>query len=194
MDKYSRYYGVLILIATVFLTVLVGGKLLTPKFEKLASLKINIQKRQKVLQDKLKEVEIVQNKIKKIQASIAGSQKKIFSPQESDLGQDTLFFTLYNDVIELVHSNSVRIKSINYEYNPESDKFVEFGKDVYFVCDLNMELISSYTNLGKLIQDIYQYPYYIKINEVKVKPYPKDRKVLLTTMSLSLYAHVEPEE
>ena len=28
-----------------------------------------------------------------------------------------------------------------------------------------MDLVSNYVNLGKLIQDIYQYPYYLKINE-----------------------------
>ena len=100
-------------------------------------------------------------------------KKKIYSPVESDLGNDTLFFTLYNDLIEMIHANSVKIKSIDYSYNPASDKFVEFGKDVYFVCDVDMELVSNYVNLGKLIQDIYQYPYYIKINEMDIKPYEK---------------------
>ena len=112
---------------------------------------------------------------------------------ESDLGNDTLFFTLYNDLLEMVHSNSVKIKSIDYTYNPKEDKFVEFGKDIYFVCDVNMELVSNYVNLGKLIQDIYQYPYYIRINELDVTPYEKDKKVLVTNLSLRLYAHTAPD-
>ena len=193
MDKYSRYYGVLIFAATVLLTIFVEAKMLSPKFEKISSLSTNIQKRQKLLETKNKEVEIVKNKIKKIQDSIAGSQKKVFSPQESDLGQDSLFFTLYNAIIEIVHSNSVRIKSINYEYNPESDQFVKFGKDVYFVCDINMELVGNYVTLGKLIQDIYQYPYYIKINNIEMKAYPKDKKILIANLSLRLYAHTSPD-
>ena len=57
----------------------------------------------------------------------------------------------------MIHSNSVKIKSINYSYNPKDDEFVKFGKDVYFVCDINIELVSNYINLGKLIQDIYEY-------------------------------------
>ncbi len=89
----------------------------------------------------------------------------------------------------MIHANSVKIKSIDYSYNPASDKFVEFGKDVYFVCDVDMELVSNYVNLGKLIQDIYQYPYYIKINEMDIKPYEKDKTILITNIGLRLYAH-----
>ena len=79
-------------------------------------------------------------------------------------------------------------------HSPDYDNFVKFGKDIYFVCDVNMELVSNYVNLGKLIQDIYQYPYYIKINELDVKPYDKDKKILLTSLSLRLYAQTAPEE
>ena len=94
----------------------------------------------------------------------------------------------------MVNSNGIKIKSIDYSYNPASDPFVEHGKDAYFVCDINIKLVSNYVNLGKLIQDIYQYPYYIKINELDVKPYAKDKKILLSKMSLRLYSKTEPDD
>ena len=94
----------------------------------------------------------------------------------------------------MLHANTVKIKSINYTYNPADDEFVKFGKDIYFVCDVNMELASNYTNLGQLIQELYQYPYYIRINSLDIKPYAKDKKILITNLSLRLYAHTEPQE
>lgn len=194
MDKYKRYYGILTFLAVAAIVVLISFKLVTPAVTSSQSVKASITQKEKELKDKEDALRVVQNKIKKIKDSISGSQKKIYSPIESDLGNDTLFFTLYNDVIEMIHTNSVKIKSINYTYNPETDEFVKFGKDVYFVCDVNMELVSNYVNLGKLIQDIYQYPYYIKINELEVQPYEKDKKVLITNMSLRLYAHTAPDE
>jgi Tfp pilus assembly protein PilO len=57
-----------------------------------------------------------------------------------------------------------------------------------------MELISNYVNLGKFIQDVYQYPYYIKINSLTVEPYAKDKRILISTLSLRLYAHTAPDE
>lgn len=193
MDNYKKYYGVLIFAVVVAVMVFVATQLVLPKFDELNSIKNSVAAQEQKLQGKRNELLTVQNKLKKLKDSITGSQKKIYSPVESDLGNDTLFFTLYNDVIEMVHANSIKIKAIDYKYNPETDEFVKFGKDVYFVCDINMELVSNYTNLGKLIENIQQYPYYIKINEVNVKPYSKDKKILITNMSIRLYAHTTPE-
>ena len=194
MDKYSRYYGVMGFCAIVAVLIFGTYSLIAPKIETMNSQKSTIEQKEGELTKKKNDLAVVQKKIKQIKDSIVTSQKKIYSPVESDLGNDTLFFTLYSDVIEMVHSNSVKIKAIDYVYNPEADNFVKFGKDIYFVCDVNMELVSNYVNLGKLIQDIYQYPYYIKINELDVKPYDKDKKILLTSLSLRLYAHTAPEE
>lgn len=193
MDKYKRYYGVMIFVATALVLALVAYTQIKPQVEKMYSLKSQIESKENELSGLQRKLTIVKNKIKKIKDSISGSQKKVYAPVESDLGNDTLFFTLYNDLLEMVHSNSVKIKSIDYTYNPKEDKFVEFGKDIYFVCDVNMELVSNYVNLGKLIQDIYQYPYYIRINELDVTPYEKDKKVLITNLSLRLYAHTAPD-
>lgn len=193
MEKYRKYYGVIAFCAAVLVLFFAVFKIVSPKVEEVNTLKSDIENKKQELEGLQNKLNIVKAKIKRIKNSISTSQKKIYSPIESDLGNETLFFTLYNDVIEMIHANSVKIKSIDYTYNPETDSFVKFGKDVYFVCDVNMELISNYVNLGKFIQDIYQYPYYIKINEMEVKPYDKDKKILITTLSLRLYAHTEPE-
>ena len=193
MDKYRRYYGLGIFTVVVVVLISTAFQMISPKFDELKSVNFEVENKTNELNKKNQEKQIVENKIKKIKNSVASSQKKIYSPVESDLGNDTLFFTLYNDLIEMIHANSVKIKSIDYTYNPQTDEFVKFGKDVYFVCDVNMELISNYINLGKLIQDIYQYPYYIRINQVDVVPYEKDKTILISNVSLRLYAHTVPE-
>ena len=192
MDKYKKYYGVIIFAVLAVMLGFGSYSMISPKVAESKSLAAQIEAKEgEVAETKL---DIVKKKIKQIKDSIVSSQKKIYSPIESDLGNETLFFTLYNDVIEMLHANSVKIKAIDYKYNPDTDAFVKFGKDVYFVCDVNMELVSNYVNLGKLIQDLYQYPYYIRINELEVKPYAKDKKILISTLSLRLYAHTAPED
>lgn len=193
MNKYKRYYGLIIFIVTILLAGYFAYNAVVPMIKEQQQLEEQRKSKQSELDQLKGQSRVVADKIKKIKDSIVGSQKKIYSPQDADLGNDTLFFTLYNDLIEMVQANSVKIKSIKYEYNPESDAFVSFGKDVYFVCDINMELVSNFVNLGKLIQDIHQYPYYIKINKVDITPYKKDKTILITKMSLRLYAHTEPD-
>lgn len=193
MEKYKKYYGVIIFCVALVALIALVVYIISPKVTELNSLKNEEAQKQEQVSELQGKLDIVKAKIKKIKNSITSSQKKIYSPIENDLGNETLFFTLYNDVIEMIHANSVKIKSIDYTYNPEADAFVKFGKDVYFVCDVNMELVSNYVNLGKLIQDLYQYPYYIRINELEVKPYEKDKKILISNLSLRLYAHTEPD-
>ena len=194
MDKYKKFYGILLFITVAAFTIYIAVNTVVPKYNEYQESVAQVKKKEVKLKELKSKSKIVENKIKKIKDSISGSQKKIFFPQDADLGNDTLFFTLYNDLIEMIQSNQVKIKSINYEYNPDTDAFVRFGKDVYFVCDVNLEIISNFVNLGKLIQDIHQYPYYIKINEVSILPYKKDKTILLSTMKLRLYAHTLPEE
>ena len=194
MDKYKRFYGLGLFVVMVVIAIYGAYTVIMPKLESITTINEKIEKKQKELDSKSREKKIVENKLKKLKDSLASSQKKIYSPVESDLGDDTLFFTLYNDTLEMIKSNSVKIKKIDYLYNPKDDTFVSAGNGKYFVSDIKLELVSNYTNLGKLIQDIYQYPYYIKICNVNVRPYEKDKKILLTNMSLRLYAHTEPIE
>lgn len=194
MDKTKRYQGLIIFSAAIIALFVVIYLIIAPKVQTMNNNYSQIAQQQDELERKKQEQLNVINKLKKLRDSIMNSQKKIYSPVESDLGNDTLFFTLYNDVIEMLHANSIKIRSIDYTYNPETDEFVKFGKDVYFVCDVNMEIVSNYVNLGKLIQDLYQYPYYIRINEIEVNPYAKDKKILVSHLSLRLYAHTSPEE
>ena len=194
MDKYKRYYSIGVFLLIVMISLYVAYSLITPKLQRMTELNEKIEKKESILASKTREKKIVEDKLKKIQNSLATSQKKIYSPIESDLGDDSLFFTLYNDTLEMIKSNSVKIKSIDYIYNPKDDSFIAAGNGAYFVSDVKMELVSNYINLGKLIQDIYQYPYYIKICNVEIKPYAKDKKILLTNMTLRLYAHTDPIE
>ena len=194
MDKSKKYYGIILLVVVVFLIGYVGYNQITPKINESKSLDVTVSEKTEILEKRKGELTIVLNKIEKINKSIADAQKKIYSPEESDLGNDSLFFALYEDMLGMLKQNSIKIKKIKYAYNPNNDNFVKYGKSAYFVCDIDMDLVSNYVNLGKFIQEIYQYPYYIKINNLEIVPYKKDKKILLTKLSLRLYARTEPDE
>ena len=194
MEKYKRYYGVIGFVCAVAVLLGLAYLFVNPKIQKLTNLNSDIVNQTEVLNNKKDAQANVERKKKRLKDSLVSSQKKIYSPIDSGLENDTLFFTLYNDLIEMLHANSIKIKSIDYTYNPSADTFVQSGKDLYFVCDVNMEIVSNYVNLGKFIQDIYQYPYYIRINNIDIKPYQKDKKILISNISMRLYAHTSPDE
>ena len=193
MDKYKKYLGVtILLIAVILLISLSVSVIIGPKYREWQDMKAQVAQVTQELDTKKIAQQNVLRKLQKLKESVIASQKRIYSPIEDKIESDTLFFTLYSDVIDMVRANTIKIKSIDYQYKPKGDIFVAQG-DTYFVCDVDMEIVSNYVNLGKLIQDLYQYPYYIRINNIDVIPYPKDKKILLSKISLRLYAHTAPE-
>ena len=193
MDKYRRFLPITIFIVLVALIIAGISYICMKCYDEYTVLQQEEQTLQDTLSEKQDKRRNIENKIRSLKRSLMEANKRIYYPGEGQPGDDTLFFTLYSDLIEMVNSNSVKIDTISYQYNPPGDIFVA-QQGAFFVCDVNLKLVSNYVNLGKLIQDIYQYPYYMKINSIDVYPYPKDKKVLLTTMSVRLFAHTQTAE
>ena len=57
-----------------------------------------------------------------------------------------------------------------------------------------MKIISDYTDFQGFISDLYKYPYLVNINNVEVYPYPKNKKILLINLSITLYASKSADE
>lgn len=184
----------MIFIAAVVFLLAGAYFIIAPRLAELNQVTADVQSKNSELETMRAKKANIERKKKQLNDSLISVQKKIYSPVDSGLENDSLFFTLYNDVIEMLHSNSIKIKSIDYTYNPASDPFVEHGGDSYFVCDINMQVVSNYVNLGKFVQDVYQYPYFIKINKIDTNPYKRDKKILISDISLRVYAHTSPEE
>jgi Tfp pilus assembly protein PilO len=193
MDKYSRYYGIVVFLIIVLAAGIFGYMSFKKEYDRLNSVTSALEQKEQEYNNKLEQKKIVERKLAQLKSAATSAGKKIYAPLDADLGNDTLFFTLYSDLIEMIHSNSIKIKSMEYVYNPENDAFVKFSKDMYFVCEVNMELVSNYSQLGKFIQEVVQYPYYIRILDIDVKPYDKDKKILITNASVRLYARTTPE-
>lgn len=194
MDKYKKFYGIIITAVIVVLSLYFAiTSFISPKFNAVQLKQDELNKKQNDLSTKREDLNRRKERAKVLENSVLSSPKKLFTPNDSDLGNDALFFTMYNDVIEMAKNNSIKIRSIAYEYSPAGDAFVTNGGDKYFVCDVNMTLVSNFVKLGNFVQDIYQYPYYIKINSIEVTPHENDKTILNTKLSLRLYANTSPD-
>ena len=67
MEKYKRYYGVMIFGAIILVSTLIAYKMIAPNFIKINELNTQLKKQENLFEKKKKELKIVKNKIKKIQ-------------------------------------------------------------------------------------------------------------------------------
>lgn len=194
-EKYKKYYGIMLFAGVVLVTLLISVYLVfMPKSTEIQDLNSNLESSNLKLEKLKKSIEVINAKKARLKNNLNKAQKRVYAPEESDLGNDTLFFTVYKDLLEMLNLNSIRVKNIEYTYNPENDSFVKNGSGNYFVCQVDMDLISNYENLGKFLESIYSYPYYIKMGNVEVTPYEKDKTILMSKISLNLYSKTAPEQ
>ena len=155
------------------------------------------------LTDKNKELTTAKTKLATIEKKVAEMReqlnsdvaKKIYYPSEADLGQESVGFYLYSEIISLAKEHNIKIRSIEPNYDVQNDPFIEQGgRANYYVCDLNMKLISNYKDLRNFVEALYKYDYYIKFNNINITPYKTDKKVLLTDFSVRLYSHTDVEK
>ncbi len=195
MDKYQKY------IPSIIAAVLVAGaamgsySVLNPLIIKKNEMVIQDEEIQGKLQTAEKKLAVVNEKLKQLKNTNIKDTKKVYYPSEADIDKEGLFFTLYTDVIDIAKQNNIKIRSIDYKYYPKDDPFVsKGGKENYFVCDLDMNLISNYKDLRNFVEALFQYSYYIKFNKINIVPYQTDKRILLSNLSIRLYSHTDIEK
>lgn len=195
MENYQKYLPAMIVALIIGGTLFGSYNTIVPLYDK----KTQIVDEYDSVQAKLKKAEeslaVVNQKLKLLKNVSAETSKKIYYPTEADIDNESLFFTLYTDVIDIAKQNNIKIRSIDYKYYPENDKFVtEGGKENYFVCDLDMKLVSNYRELRNFMETLFQYAYYLKFNSINIEPYSTDKRILLTDFSIRLYSHTDIEK
>ena len=195
MENYQKYIPLLIAAGVIGAVAFGSYSTLTPLVEKKNSMEASYEK----IQSDLKKAETslinINKKLQQMKTTSVETSKKIYYPTEADLDKESLFFTLYTDIIDVAKQNNIKIRSIDYNYYPKNDPFVtEGGRENYFVCDLDMKLVSNYKELRNFVEALFQYPYYVKFNNLSVQPYKTDKKILLSDFSIRLYAHTDIEK
>lgn len=98
------------------------------------------------------------------------------------------FGVMFEDVIQAAKYNQLKLFSIAYNMAPDTDVVYKNIQSEYNVCEISMQLIGKYTDFSSYFHDIYNYPYLININKVDVKPYERDKSILVGDIKITLYS------
>lgn len=186
MEKYKEIilYSILIVLSAIFLF-----QKIQPAFLSSIDLFGKIKTNKELLAQNQSQLQIAKAKEerkKRLNLS-EESFKKIYSPTET-VDAETSFSVLFDDIMDMVKANQIKLHSIRYIYNPAEDSFVKEAPDRYLVCTLVMRIVTNYTDLENLLQDIQKYAYLVNISSIEVYPYEKNKRILLVNLKLTLYS------
>jgi len=181
--KDSILYIIFIIIAIIFVLFK-----MQPKVVELFDVESQLGTKRAELSDQERKLETLKVSSIEKAAQTAGKIKKVYKSEEPGLDTESSFTVLFDDLIEMAKYNGIKIYSIEYVYNPETDEVVKGAPDKYNVCQLNMQMVADYLDLESFFKEIYKYPYLVNIDKVEITSYEKNKKMLLVHLQIKLYS------
>ncbi len=125
--------------------------------------------------------------MKATDTNLTGS-KEMYKPLESGLDAEGVVAAQFDDILKLLKANSIKTRSIKYNYNPMDDPFVKSAADKLSACTLDMQMVATYKNFEGFIKDLYKHEHFLDISKIEIIPYEKNKTMLLINFKLTLYA------
>lgn len=180
-------YTVPILIAGIVLCGYLIYTQVYPVITAIQELKVQVETQAGVLAEKQRKLEDVKLQLKK-QQDESTLEKEIFVPEENGLPAEDMIAGEFEEILEIIRSNTIKMRSINFDMNPRGDVFVQGAPEKFNVAALKMEMIGTYKNFENFLKDLYKHEHFLEISKVQIEPYEKDKTILLINYEMKLYA------
>lgn len=192
MHEIEIYYKkfksiILILILTLFVFIFIINKLI-PVVSGIFKTSSEYSKAQKSLEDKERTLANLKEAAAKSQNENQDQIKAFFRPIEKGMDTESVIANEFAEILVLMRENSVRTRSIKYEYDPKDDNFVKNVADKYNVAKLDAEMIGTYKDFENFLKELYKHEHFLDISQIEIIPYQKDKKILIISFQMKLYA------
>ncbi len=114
--------------------------------------------------------------------------KALFRPITAGLDTEASISDEFAEILQLLRENKIKTHKVSYTYDPEDDNFVQNAKDKYHVARISTELVASYSQFENFLKDLYKHEHFLNIENIKIKPYQKNKKILVINLDIKLYA------
>lgn len=193
MNELQKYKESLMYLAGIIVVAVFLFQKIQPEFTRTIDLYKQIGQQKDVAAGISKQLSVAKEKVerKKKMRLLDDMTKKVYSPAEGvSLDADSAFSVLLDDIIEISRKNHIKTHSIQSTLNPSEDVFVKGDKEHFSAYQLDMKIVSDYSDFEGFIRDLYAYNYLININNIEIYPYQKNKRILLINLTLTLYSTI----
>lgn len=176
-----------LLLAGIFICGYLIYSQVYPVITAIKELKVQVETQAGVLAEKQRKLEDVKLQLKK-QQDESTLEKEIFVPEEKGLPAEDMIAGEFEEILEIIRANTIKMRSINFDMNPRGDVFVQGAPEKFNVAALKMEMIGTYKNFENFLKDLYKHEHFLEISKVQIEPYEKDKTILLINYEMKLYA------
>lgn len=115
-----------------------------------------------------------------------------FKPVSEGLDTEAAISDEFGEILQLLRGNKVKTRSVKYDYDPQDDNFVKNAANKYHVCRVSAEMIASYSDFANFVRELYKHEHFLDISKIEIVPYQKNKRILLISFQIKLYAQRDP--
>ena len=185
LKKFKIAVGIFVL---VFISVVAMFFKIVPEVQRI----IQIQEDQKVQSASLADAERKLTELKadaeRREAESESVANIFFKPITEGLDTEAAISDEFGEILQLMRTNKIKVRSVKYDYDPKDDNFVKFIPYKYHVCRFTAEMIASYDSFANFLRELYKHEHFLNIENFEITPYEKNKRILLINVSVKLYA------
>lgn len=192
MEQYITYIkkfqiAVIILVAAILGCIFLVMHTI-PEFQKVSDIQTNYKQQTDTLADLERQLADLNDTLSKEKADDENVLKAFFKPTSFSVDNDSAISEEFNEILELLRENKVKTRVLKFEPDPKDDNFVSHLPNKYYVSRMSAEMIANYTDFENFLRDLYKHEHFLEISQIEIKPYEKNKRILLINLQIKLYA------
>lgn len=177
---------VFLLIPVIVLVLLIGGGgygiFLT--FSNIGNYNNNSKQVQELTDKKQNlEAQLQQQKDEELDPNI----KKIYKLEGMKFGPEASFAPLFDNVLTVAKESGIRIRSVEYNMQPEKDPIFAAKIPGYNVCELETTIVGKYSEIQTFFKTLLSEKYLINLAQIEIVSWQRDKSVLIANLKIRFY-------
>lgn len=184
----KKFKTALIIIGLSLLVFLVLFSKIIPQLKKIITIQSEFRTKTASLEDNERKIETLKEDAEKRAAESKSTVKAIFKPVSSAIDTESAISDEFAEILQVMRDNKIKARSIVYDYDPQDDNFVKNAATQYHVCRISAEMIGTYAEFENFLRNLYKHEHFLDISKIEVVPYQKNKRILLISFQIKLYA------
>ena len=188
-EKLKKFKNALLILGLlVFVVIYLMVTIIIPKLQSISTISSEYNTQSASLSNKERSLDSLKEAAIKANDMNMSDIKEMYKPIETGLDAESIVASQFSDILKLLQANSIKTKSIQYNYNPPDDLFVKGAGDKLSVCKLDMQMVATYKNFENFLKDLHKHKHFLDISKIEILPYEKNKTILIINLQLKLYA------
>lgn len=165
---------------------------IVPEVQKISAAQADYKTQSTALVDSERRLEGLKNDIEAKKIENANIVKAVFKSIDGGTDTESVISDEFSEILQLLRENKIKARSIKYDYDPQDDNFVKNVGNKYHVCKITAEMVANYASFENFLRELYRHEHFLDITQIEVTPYEKNKRILLVTLQIKLYAQRDP--